>query len=102
MQYYFYRNGSNNKKYPYLIDVQSDLIDLLTTRIVIPLVHASQAQTRLPERICPIVEVEGEEFIVMTHEMASVDASVLREEVGNAMAWRTEIKAAIDFVFDGF
>jgi toxin CcdB len=102
MQYYIYRNGSNNKRYPYLIDVQSDLVDLLTTRIVIPLLHSSLAQGKLPERICPLVEVEGEMFIAMTHEMASVDNAILREEVGSAMPWRDEIKGAMDFIFDGF
>lgn len=102
MQYYIYRNGSNNKRYPYLIDVQSDLVDLLTTRIVIPLVPSSLAEGKLPERICPLVEVEGEMFIVMTHEMASVDNAILREEVGSAMPWRAEIKGAMDFIFDGF
>ncbi len=102
MQYYIYRNGSTNQRYPYLIDVQSDLVDLLTTRIVIPLVHSSSAQAKLPERICPVVEVEGERFIVMTHEMASVDKAILREEAGSAMPWRAEIKSAMDFIFDGF
>lgn len=102
MQYFIYRNGSNNKRYPYLIDVQSDLVDVLSTRIVIPLVHASYAQAKLPERICPVVNVEGENFIVMTHEMASVEADILREEVGSALLWREEIKGAMDFIFDGF
>lgn len=102
MQYHIYRNGSKNKNYPYLIDVQSDLVDLLTTRVVIPLVHASYVQAKLAERICPIIEIEGESFILMTHEMASVDAAILREEVGSALPWRAEIKGAIDFLFDGF
>ncbi|EPR9022975.1 CcdB family protein [Cronobacter dublinensis] len=72
MQYQIYRNTSTNKKYPYLIDVQSDLIDVLTTRVVIPLVPRFMAQKPLPERMCPVVEVDGDEYIVMTHEMASV------------------------------
>ena len=64
--------------------------------------HLSSAQAQLPERICPVVEVEGEAFIVMSHEMASVETAILREEVGSAMPWRAEIKGAVDFLFDGF
>ncbi|MGZ7232677.1 CcdB family protein, partial [Streptococcus pyogenes] len=52
MQYQIYRNTSANKKYPYLIDIQSDLVDVLTTRIVIPLVPRFMAQKPLPERMC--------------------------------------------------
>ncbi len=38
----------------------------------------------------------------MSHEMASVETAILREEVGSAMPWRAEIKGAVDFLFDGF
>lgn len=31
MQYTVYRNTSNSKEYPYLLDVQSDIIDALNT-----------------------------------------------------------------------
>lgn len=101
LQYRIYRHGSRNKNYPYLIDIQSDVVDVLATRVVIPLVHLSHVQARLPEQICPIVEVEGKKLLVMTHEMASVEATILREEVGNATPWRVEIKSAVDFIFDG-
>src|SRR5471030_1320136 len=102
MQYCAYRNGSNNKEYPYLIDVQSDLIDLLETRMLIPLVPLAYAQNRVPVRISPLINIEGDSFILMTSEMASVPISVLREQVCSVEDQRQTIKDAVDFLFDGF
>ncbi|MDK1236136.1 CcdB family protein [Cronobacter turicensis] len=102
MQYQIYRNTSANKKYPYLRDIQSYLVDVLTTRIVIPLVPRFMTQKPLPERMCPVVNVDGDEYIVMTHEMASVGKSVLGQHTASALPWRQQIKNAVDFVFDGF
>ena len=38
MQFTIYRNKGNARDYPYLLNVQSDIIDELNTRMVIPLV----------------------------------------------------------------
>ena len=102
MQYHAYRNGSKSKDYPYLIDVQSDLIGLLDSRMVIPLVPASLAKNQLPARIAPLVEIKGSQFILMTPEMASVPLSLLQERVCSMENQRKIIKDAIDFLFDGF
>lgn len=37
MQYTVYRNPGNSQAYPYLLDIQSDIIGELNTRTVIPL-----------------------------------------------------------------
>ncbi|GBU13970.1 CcdB-like protein [Enterobacterales bacterium] len=102
MQYHAYRNGSNSKEYPYLIDVQSDLIDLLETRMVIPLVPLAYAQHQVPVRISPIIDIEGDSFILMTSEMASVPLSILKEQICSVENQRQVIKDAVDFLFDGF
>lgn len=36
MQFTIYRNKGNARDYPYLLNVQSDIIDELNTRMVIP------------------------------------------------------------------
>lgn len=102
MQFQVYRNGSGNAHYPYLIDIQSDLVEVLATRVVIPLVPASMADKPLPVRLNPIIQVEGEDYLVMTSEMAGVGTAAIGEWVCSAMPWRTQIKAGIDFLFDGF
>nr|WP_274864835.1 CcdB family protein [Serratia marcescens] len=52
--------------------------------------------------MCPEIEVNGEKFLVMTHEMAAVRISQIGKAVGNANEHRNQIKAAIDFLIDGF
>lgn len=102
MQYVVYRNNGNSQAYPYLLDVQSDIIDELHTRLVIPLYRADKLTTAPVKRLTPILNVEGHDYLVMTHEMASVRLSQIGDDVMDARAYRQTIKNALDFIFDGF
>lgn len=102
MQFMVYRNNSNNRAYPYLLDVQSDIIDELNTRLVIPLFLLDEVSGRPARRLNPVLNVDGEDFLVMTHEMASVRQSQLGEEVVSLREQRQAIKNALDFLLDGF
>ncbi|EIF9275462.1 CcdB family protein [Escherichia coli] len=44
MQYRIYRNAGRSDAYPYLLDVQSDIIDELSTRLAIPLFPRGEPQ----------------------------------------------------------
>ena len=46
---------------PYLLDIQSDLLDSLATRVVVPLCKPGILKGRLAERLNPVFEVEGRE-----------------------------------------
>ena len=102
MQFMVYRNNSNNRAYPYLLDVQSDIIGELNTRLVIPLFLLDEVSGRPARRLNPVLNVDGEDFLVMTHEMASVRQSQLGEEVVSLREQRQAIKNALDFLLDGF
>ncbi len=99
MQFMVYRNNSNNRAYPYLLDVQSDIIDELNTRLVIPLFLLDEVNGRPARRLTPVLNVDGEDFLVMTHEMASVRQSQLGEEVVSVQEHRQAIKNALDVTF---
>ncbi len=102
MQYMVYRNNGNSKAYPYLLNVQSDIIDELHTRVVIPLYPVNKLSTAPVKRLTPIISVEGNDYLVMTHEMASIRLSQMGEAVLDARPSRQSIKNALDFIFDGF
>ncbi|EPB4210594.1 CcdB family protein [Yersinia enterocolitica] len=102
MQFMVYRNNGNSRAYPYLLDVQSDIIDELNTRLVIPLFLLDEVSGRPARRLNPVLNVDGEDFLVMTHEMASVRQSQLGEEVVSVREQRQAIKNALDFLLDGF
>lgn len=101
MQFSIYRNKGNSIAYPYLLDVQSDIIGELNTRMVIPLFPLESFSGRPAQRLNPVISVDGTKYVVMTHEMAGVRVGLLGEEVSSAQAHRELIKGSIDFLIDG-
>lgn len=102
MQYTVYRNTGNSQAYPYLLDIQSDIIGELNTRLVIPLHLLKKGASALVARLTPVIQVEGNDVILMTHEMASVRVKQLGQAVMDASPFRHTIKGAVDFLLDGF
>ncbi|EAS3837380.1 plasmid maintenance protein CcdB [Salmonella enterica] len=103
MQFTVYSNTGKSAVYPLLLDVTSDIIGQLNRRIVIPLLPVEKypGSTR-PERLVPLVRLtDDKEYAVMTHEMASIPARSLGTAFCDASPYRTEVKAAIDFLLDG-
>ena len=101
MQFTIYRNKGNARAYPYLLDVQSDIIGELNSRMVIPLFPLASFTGRPAQRLNPVIIVEGGKYLVMTHEMAGVRLTQLGEAVTDVQESRQLIKDAIDFLMDG-
>ncbi|PWC16459.1 CcdB family protein [Brenneria corticis] len=103
MQFTIYRNSGKSVVYPLLLDVTSDIIGQLDRRIVIPLLPVDKyPSSRRPERMIPVIKLmDSKEYAVMTHELASVPVRALGAEFCNASQYRSQIKAAIDFLIDG-
>lgn len=60
-QFDVYRNPNpaTRARIPYLVDVQSELLDSLATRVVVPLCKPVVLKGRLAERLNPVFQVEG-------------------------------------------
>ena len=86
---------------PYLLIVQADLLNNLTTRVVVPLITAT-AMGKPAVHLNPCFEIEGKAVVMSTAELAGVNVSVLGEKVGSLHKKRDEIIAALDFLFTGF
>lgn len=85
----------------YLLDVQSDLLSGLNTRVVVPLLPKSEAP--LPaERLNPELEIEETKVIMATQYMAAVPESELRLSICNMADQQHEISTALDMLFIGF
>jgi toxin CcdB len=87
---------------PYVLDVQSDLIDQLATRLVMPVSRVGASEVKLPLNLCPSVDIEGESLTVLAHMAAPVAARLLRKPVGSLRHRGREISAALDAVISGF
>lgn len=88
---------------PYLLDVQSDLLNGLTTRVVLPVIPEEVGQSAVIPRLNPKIMISNRPCIVMTQDMATIPADKLRKRLTNIEAeHRDNITAAIDFLFQGF
>ena len=103
MQFDIYLNTDKdtNKTYPYFMDVQSDLLDTLNSRVVIPLTPVKNSRKDYPKTLCPSIKVQNKRFALLAHQITSVPLSLLRKKAASAESIRSEIVAAIDFVVTG-
>jgi toxin CcdB len=101
-QFDLYRNPDppSARRRPYLIVLQSDLLEVMETVVVAPL---ARAKTTMPiKRLTPVVEIGGHQYLVLVHEMAAIPRQELRKRVESAASLREALTAALDLVFFGF
>jgi toxin CcdB len=101
-QFDVYANPSESAAHgiPYVVVVQSDLLDALATRMTIPLATVEFAD-KSPDKLCPIVTVNGQRLRALAHYAAPLPTRSLRQLVGNAAAYASELVAAMDVVVSG-
>lgn len=85
----------------YLLDVQTDLIDHLRTRVVVPLLPAASAPPAV-RKLNPVFEINGQKLIMATHLLATVPVAELGESRLNLIRHHDQIVAALDMLFQGF
>ncbi len=102
-QFSLYQNNdrSTATAYPFFVDVQSEMLDTLNTRLVIPLTPVEMLEKKAPTHLCPVIHIDEGDFVILTHQMASVPAKILRDPVNELSTFRNEIIAAIDFLITG-
>jgi len=83
-----------------LLDVQSDLLSSLDTRVVVSLIPRSSAPVSA-QRLNPIFSIKDQELVMATQFMAALPARELRSSAGNLAIRRDEISAAVDMLFLG-
>ena len=95
------RNATTKVRFPLLIDLQSDLLEPLATRVVAPLAPAASARSRKMETLTPILTVEGKDYLMLTPQLAGVAVRELGPSVADASDQRAVILAALDFLISG-
>lgn len=84
-----------------LLDVQSDLLDHLNTRVVVPLMLESDAPIPA-NRLNPTFIINDVKYIMVTQFMATVPVSMLKNAVCDLTESSDEITNAVDFLTTGF
>ena len=102
-QFDVYRNANpaTRGRVPLLLDVQSDLLEILATRIVVPLCEPEVLSGKPAERLNPTLEIDGRTLLMLTPELAGVPRRILGDRVANLSAQRAAIVAALDVAFTG-
>jgi len=84
----------------YVVDVQSDLLSDLQTRVVVPLKPI--AEYALPaERLNPVVRISGDNWVLLPQFIATVGLAEIGEKVGE-FEDSFALTNALDMVFHGF
>ncbi len=103
MQFDVYANPSPRMRdvYPYVVDVQSNLICALPTRMVIPLAITKLSHEELPHRLCPRIVVLGKPYMLVPYESAPLDKRLLKTAIDSVTHQSHAIVAAMDAVLSG-
>jgi toxin CcdB len=82
---------------PYVVVVQSDLLDALATRLTMPLAVLDVA-TKVPTALCPVITVKGQRLHALAHYAAPLPAKVLRRPVEKVASQASALVSALDAV----
>ena len=83
-----------------VVVAQSDLLDDVATRVVIPLVEKGRSGRGL-RSLNPVIEFAGSSLMLMPQQLATVSVRELSDEIGSAAFARDEITRAVDALLSG-
>ena len=86
--------------YPYVVVLQADIATLGGERVIAFVVARNQLGPG-SGRLMPVVEIAGQEFVVLMPSITNVPVAELRRPVGDLTAYRSKIVDAIDWMFIG-
>lgn len=101
-QYDVFANPSSSAAtgIPYVVVIQSDLLDALATRLTMPLAVLDY-MGKVPTALCPVVTVKGQRLHALAHYAAPLPTKLLRRPVDNVAAQATALVSALDTVLSG-
>jgi toxin CcdB len=103
-QFAVYRNENlgSCEEFPYLVDVQADLLEELGTRVVVPLAK-SEALIDFPTQyLTPLITFQGRPYALLTPQLAGISRDELGPQAGSLADQEHAISTAIDFLLRGF
>lgn len=102
MQFAAHRNADTRSRtrVPYLLIVQSDLIESANTCVVVPLITPERAGTPV-SRLMPQLPIGDEMMIMDTLQLAGIPRAALGAPVADLSVQRSTIMAALDMLISG-
>ncbi len=85
-----------------VVDCQSDLLDHLPRRFVVPLLPEQDSGLPLVGRLTPVFEVNGERLVLATVLAGSAFVTELGQPIASLARERDRIVGALDVLITGF
>jgi toxin CcdB len=95
-------NPRTNGAIPFLLDVQSEVLSVLGTRVVVPLYRPQATGVQAMSRLTPMVQFQGQPLVAMVPELAGIARREVGPMAGDLAQARAEILQAIDLLMTGF
>lgn len=102
-QFWAYHNPNprTRAEYPFLLEIQSDLLSDLKTTVVIPLTPSLGAAITPMTRLNPMFNINGKDYIGMMQEIAGLERKYLGDAAADLTDYHADIIAAFDFLISG-
>ena len=102
-QFDVYPNPSKGQSQdiPWIVDIQSDLLSALPTRLVVPLALRKSLPAEAPRSLCPPVQWEGEALVALPHLAAAFRVKDMGRSKGNLRSQASDLVSAFDAVISG-
>jgi toxin CcdB len=88
-------------RFPLLLDIQVDFLEVLATRVVIPLAPQSASRSQKMGKLTPVVQVDGRHYVVVTPQLSAIAKKELGPAVADLTGHRLDFIGAIDFLLSG-
>jgi len=92
--------AATRRAYPFIVALQSDFAQDSRGQIVAPVVPL-RSIPKVISRLTPIVALDGAEHMVLVPALTGMSVRDLRERHASLASARSELLAAIDFLFFG-
>ena len=93
-------NPAARKHAPFVVDLQSDHLRHVATRLCAP-IKSIKAASRPIEGVMPEIEIGGKRFRIYMQELAAVPAALLGPSTATAAAYRFQLISAVDLLVSG-
>jgi toxin CcdB len=102
-QFDVYRNPVVQQRgtIPFMLDIQSDLLDGLPTRLTLPLALPRLVPSAIPLNLCPALDFDGQHVHVLSHLAVAFRVRDLGRSVGSLASQANVVVASLDAVISG-
>ncbi len=96
------KDAQSRKRTPYLMDIQSNILETLATGVVVPLRPYEQDEDAVISKLHPLINIGNNKYAAVVTEMAGIRRSLLGAPAFSAAGERQKIIDACDLILTGF